>query len=73
MTGAGGFIGNAICRRLAVEGAEVLGLDVNSETADRVIVADPTWTLPAWDESDLAPAAITERVAVFAVRFDSGA
>ena len=36
VTGAGGFIGNAICRRLAVEGAEVLGLDVNPETSDRV-------------------------------------
>ena len=36
VTGAGGFIGNAICRRLAVEGAEVLGLDVNPETSHRV-------------------------------------
>ena len=36
VTGAGGFIGNAVCRRLAGEGAEVLGLDVNPAAADRV-------------------------------------
>ena len=29
VTGAGGFIGNAICRRLAADGVAVLGLDVN--------------------------------------------
>ena len=36
VTGAGGFIGNAVCRRLAGEGAEVLGLDVDPAAADRV-------------------------------------
>jgi nucleoside-diphosphate-sugar epimerase len=36
VTGAGGFIGNAICRGLVGEGAEVTGLDVDVETADRV-------------------------------------
>jgi nucleoside-diphosphate-sugar epimerase len=39
VTGAGGFIGNAICRRLAAEGAEVRGLDVNPALADRVTAA----------------------------------
>lgn len=39
VTGAGGFIGNAICRRLATEGAEVRGLDVNPALADRVTAA----------------------------------
>jgi nucleoside-diphosphate-sugar epimerase len=39
VTGAGGFIGNAICRRLAAEGAEVRGLDVNPALADRVSAA----------------------------------
>ena len=29
VTGAGGFIGSATCRRLAAEGAEVIGVDVN--------------------------------------------
>jgi nucleoside-diphosphate-sugar epimerase len=36
VTGAGGFIGNAICRALAAEGAEVRGLELNPETAQRV-------------------------------------
>jgi nucleoside-diphosphate-sugar epimerase len=39
VTGAGGFIGNAICRRLTTEGAEVRGLDVNPALADRVTAA----------------------------------
>ena len=63
VTGAGGFIGNAICRRLAVEGAEVLGLDVNPDTADRVRatgsdfvaadVADRESLVAALDRADL--------------------
>jgi nucleoside-diphosphate-sugar epimerase len=40
VTGAGGFIGNAICRRLAVEGAEVRGLDVDPAAAGRVKMAE---------------------------------
>ncbi len=43
VTGAGGFIGNAICRRLAVEGAEVRGLDVDPAAADRVDKAGATF------------------------------
>jgi nucleoside-diphosphate-sugar epimerase len=39
VTGAGGFIGNAICRRLVTEGAQVRGLDVDLAAADRVTAA----------------------------------
>jgi nucleoside-diphosphate-sugar epimerase len=39
VTGAGGFIGNAICRRLAGEGAEVRGLDIDRAAAGRVEMA----------------------------------
>src|SRR5215218_4056274 len=33
VTGAGGFIGNAICRALGTEGADVTGLELNRATA----------------------------------------
>ncbi len=36
ITGAGGFIGSAICRRLANEGAEVLGLDIDPAAGNRI-------------------------------------
>ena len=36
VTGAGGFIGMALCRRLVADGATVLGLDVNPAAAARV-------------------------------------
>jgi nucleoside-diphosphate-sugar epimerase len=36
VTGAGGFIGGAIARRLAGEGAEVRGLDSNADAARRI-------------------------------------
>ena len=36
MTGAGGFIGGAICAGLAAEGAAVTGLDVDASSAARV-------------------------------------
>jgi nucleoside-diphosphate-sugar epimerase len=36
VTGAGGFIGNATARRLADEGAAVVGIDANPAAADRV-------------------------------------
>jgi nucleoside-diphosphate-sugar epimerase len=36
VTGAGGFIGGAACRRLVAEGAQVVGLDVDSTAARRV-------------------------------------
>jgi nucleoside-diphosphate-sugar epimerase len=49
VTGAGGFIGDAICRRLAVEGAEVRGLDVDPAAAGRVKTAGA-----AFVEADVA-------------------
>ncbi len=36
VTGAGGFIGSAVCARLAKDGAEVLGLDVDPGAGPRV-------------------------------------
>ena len=35
VTGAGGFIGTATCRHLAAEGAELIGLEVSAEAAER--------------------------------------
>jgi nucleoside-diphosphate-sugar epimerase len=35
VTGAGGFIGAAVCRRLIAEGAEVIGIEVNEAAAER--------------------------------------
>jgi nucleoside-diphosphate-sugar epimerase len=42
VTGAGGFIGGALCRRLAEEGAEVAGLDANPDAAGRIRAAGAT-------------------------------
>ena len=63
VTGAGGFIGRAICRRLAAEGADVRGLDVNPAVAEQVSaagaafveadVADRGALRPALDHADL--------------------
>jgi nucleoside-diphosphate-sugar epimerase len=36
VTGAGGFIGNVICRHLVAEGADVAGLDLNPAAAGRI-------------------------------------
>ena len=36
VTGAGGFIGGAVCRRLAAEGAEVVGLDAAPDAGGRI-------------------------------------
>jgi nucleoside-diphosphate-sugar epimerase len=39
VTGAGGFIGNAVCRALAAEGASVTGIEIDSRAAVRVRAA----------------------------------
>lgn len=39
VTGGAGFIGGALCRRLAGAGAEVVGLDLEAAAADRVLAA----------------------------------
>ncbi len=44
VTGAGGFIGLASCRRLADAGAHVVGLDRDRGAADRVAAAGATFT-----------------------------
>jgi nucleoside-diphosphate-sugar epimerase len=36
VTGAGGFIGGAVCRALVEEGASVTGIEIDAATADRV-------------------------------------
>jgi nucleoside-diphosphate-sugar epimerase len=43
VTGAGGFIGGAICRRLAAGGAEVRGLDIEPALAGRVSATGATF------------------------------
>ncbi len=44
VTGAGGFIGNAICRGLVAEGADVRGLELDPATAERVRAGAPRST-----------------------------
>ena len=36
VTGAGGFIGGALCRRLASAGAQVIGIDASADAAERI-------------------------------------
>ncbi|HZA90299.1 MAG TPA: SDR family NAD(P)-dependent oxidoreductase [Solirubrobacterales bacterium] len=43
VTGAGGFIGNAICREFVERGAEVVGLEINVESEDRVLATGATF------------------------------
>jgi nucleoside-diphosphate-sugar epimerase len=43
VTGAGGFIGNAICRGMAGRGADVVGLEIDASRRDRVITAGATF------------------------------
>jgi nucleoside-diphosphate-sugar epimerase len=59
VTGAGGFIGEAIARGLAAEGARVKGLDVNRAAAERVRA-----TGAAFVEADVTdPAAVARGLA----------
>lgn len=59
VTGAGGFIGTAACRRLAAEGAEVVGIGLDGAAAERVQEAGAEPRIA--DVSD--PAAITKALA----------
>jgi len=45
VTGAGGFIGRAVCERLAGDGAQVLGLDVAPSARARVEAAGGTFAI----------------------------
>jgi nucleoside-diphosphate-sugar epimerase len=56
VTGAGGFIGEAICRRLVADGADVRGLDIDPGSATRVRAAGAVFV-----EADVAePEAMLE-------------
>jgi nucleoside-diphosphate-sugar epimerase len=56
VTGAGGFIGNAISRALVEEGASVTGVEIDISTADRVRAAGAEFA-----EADVTDAAALER------------
>jgi nucleoside-diphosphate-sugar epimerase len=56
VTGAGGFIGSATCRRLSAEGANVVGIDVNGAAAEKVRAAGAEFALA--DVTD--PGALSE-------------
>jgi nucleoside-diphosphate-sugar epimerase len=62
VTGAGGFIGNAICRGLVERGAEVVGLEIDESTRDRVLAAGASFATAdvaaADDDRESAHAAI---------------
>jgi nucleoside-diphosphate-sugar epimerase len=59
VTGAGGFIGAAVCARLAAEGADVAGLDVDPAASARVEAAGARFR--PCDVGD--PAAVTAALA----------
>ena len=59
VTGAGGFIGGALCRRLTAEDAVVLGLDIDRSAAGRVEGAGAEFR--ACDTTD--PAAVEDALA----------
>jgi len=63
VTGAGGFIGSAVCRRLAAVGAEVIGIELDPAAAERAEAAgaaprladvtDPAATAEALRDAEL--------------------
>jgi nucleoside-diphosphate-sugar epimerase len=68
VTGAGGFIGAATCARLAAEGADVVGLDVDADAAPRIEAAGARFvrcdvTDPEAVESALAGRAVVVHTA----------
>jgi nucleoside-diphosphate-sugar epimerase len=58
VTGAGGFIGGALCRRLTAEGAGVLGLDIDASAADRVGAAGADFRVCDTTDADAVAAAL---------------
>jgi len=59
VTGAGGFIGNAVCHRLAAEGAEVVGIDREGATEARVRVAGASFVEADVSHREALDAALT--------------
>jgi nucleoside-diphosphate-sugar epimerase len=63
VTGAGGFIGSAVCRRLAEQGAKVIGIELDPDAAERAEAAgaeprladvtDPAATAEALRDAEL--------------------
>ncbi len=64
VTGASGFIGAALCRRLRDDGDEVVGIDVAGDPDRRADVADPAATVAALAGAD----AIVHAAAIVAER-----
>lgn len=58
VTGAGGFIGGVLCRRLTAEGAGVLGLDIDASAADRVGAAGADFRVCDTTDADAVAAAL---------------
>ena len=66
VTGAGGFIGRALCARLTSEGALVTGLDVDESLSDRVTGAGATFRrCDTADADDVRSALDAELVRIF--------
>ena len=70
VTGAGGFIGRALCRLLAEEGAEVIGAEVDQRTRAAVEATGATFAAcdvcdPERTEAVLAGAAVVIHTAAF--------
>ncbi|MGH2636377.1 MAG: NAD-dependent epimerase/dehydratase family protein [Actinomycetota bacterium] len=60
VTGAGGFIGNAVCRGMVERGAEVVGLEIDGKTAGRVLAAGAAYVRADVADRDSVERAIAD-------------
>lgn len=60
VTGAGGFIGRALCERLTRDGARVAGLDIDPAAADRVQAAGAEFRLADTTDAGAVGAALAD-------------
>lgn len=60
VTGAGGFIGRALCERLAADGATVAGLDIAPDAEQRVTAAGAEFRLADTTDADGVAAALAD-------------